>query len=40
MAIREEVPRQAKRSQHVQAKRSAGQSAGLEEVASLHVHGA
>ena len=40
MAIREEVLRQAKRTQHVQAKRSARQAAGLEEVASLHVHGA
>jgi len=38
MTIRQEVAGQAKRAQYIEAKRSASQAAGLEEVASLHVH--
>jgi hypothetical protein len=38
VAIGQKAAGQAKRAQQVQAKRSAGQTAGLEEFASLHIH--
>jgi len=38
VSVGQKVAGQAKRAQQVQAKRSAGKAAGLEEVASLHIH--